>query len=260
MKVDSNCAAIVTGGGSGLGAATADELARRGVRVAVFDRDEGAAQRMAELIGGLAIGVDVTDEASLDAAFSAARAAHGQERVLVNCAGIATSAKTVSRNRESGALTAHRLDEFRRTIEINLVGTFACIARAAAGMAALNPTPEGERGVIVNTASIAAEDGQIGQAAYSASKAGVAGMTLPIARDLMSEGIRVNTILPGILSTPMLRGLPQGVQDSLAATVPFPKRLGDPAEYAELVLFLIGNGYMNGATVRLDGALRMAPR
>lgn len=260
MRLESGMAAVVTGGGSGLGAATARALAARGIRVALFDMNPAAAEPLAAEIGGIAVGVDVTDEAAVEAAFATARAAHGQERILVNCAGIATGDKTVARDKASGAIVAHRLDRFRRTVEVNLFGTFACISRAAAGMAALDPLADGERGVIVNTASVAAEDGQVGQAAYAASKAGVVGLTLPVARDLMNEGIRVNTILPGILSTPMLRGLPDNVQASLAATVPFPKRLGDPAEYAATALFLIENGYMNGATVRLDGALRMAPR
>jgi NAD(P)-dependent dehydrogenase (short-subunit alcohol dehydrogenase family) len=256
-----NVPAVVTGGASGLGEATVRALAARGARVAVFDLNEARGSEVAAEIGGVFCKVDVTDEASLDAAFQRARAAHGQERVLVNCAGIALGEKTAGRDKKSGAVVAHRLASFSKTIAINLIGTFACIAKSAAGMLDLEPLDTfGERGVIINTASVAAEDGQIGQAAYAASKAGVKGMTLPIARDLMGDGIRVNTILPGILSTPMLTGLPQNVQDSLAATVPFPKRLGRPEEYADVVLFLIGNGYVNGATLRLDGALRMAPR
>jgi NAD(P)-dependent dehydrogenase (short-subunit alcohol dehydrogenase family) len=254
-------AAIVTGGASGLGEATARALAGAGAKVTIFDLNVERGEQLAPEIGGLFAKVDVTDEASLDAGFAAARAAHGQERVLVNCAGIAAGEKTASRDKQSGSVVAHRLANFARTININLIGTFACIAKAAAGMLTSDPVDaDGERGVIINTASVAAEDGQIGQAAYAASKGGVKAMTLPIARDLMNDGVRVNTILPGILGTPMLMGLPQNVQDSLAATVPFPKRLGKPEEYAGLVLFLIANDYMNGATVRLDGALRMAPR
>lgn len=257
----SNVPAIVTGGASGLGEATVRALAARGAKVAVFDLNAERGEKVAAEVGGVYCKVDVTDEASLDAAFQEARIAHGQERVLVNCAGIALGEKTVGRDKATGAAVAHRLPTFSKTVAINLIGTFACISKAAAGMAGLEPVDAfGERGVIVNTASVAAEDGQVGQAAYAASKAGVKGMTLPIARDLMGEGIRVNTILPGILSTPMLTGLPQNVQESLAATVPFPKRLGRPEEYADVVLFLISNSYVNGATIRLDGALRMAPR
>ena len=252
--------AVVTGGASGLGEATARALRDAGARVAIFDVNAERGEALAAEIGALFCAVDVTDEASVDAAFAKARDAQGQERILVNCAGIASGEKTASRDRESGAPVAHRIAAFMRTVSINLVGTFACIAKSAAGMLTLDPLEDGERGVIINTASVAAEDGQIGQAAYAASKAGVKGMTLPIARDLMGDGIRCNVILPGILGTPMLAGLPQNVQDSLAATVPFPKRLGKPEEYAETVLFLIGNGYMNAASVRLDGALRMAPR
>ncbi|GLS98837.1 3-hydroxyacyl-CoA dehydrogenase [Sphingobium jiangsuense] len=256
----SGVAAIVTGGASGLGEATARALAAAGAKVAIFDLNAERGEAVAAAIGGAFCAVDVTDEASLDAGFARARAVHGQERVLVNCAGIATGEKTASRDRETGAPTAHRIAAFARTVTINLIGTFACTAKSAAGMLTLDPLEDGERGVIINTASVAAEDGQIGQAAYAASKAGVKGMTLPIARDLMGEGIRCNVILPGILGTPMLLGLPQNVQDSLGATVPFPKRLGKPSEYAETALFLIRNSYMNGASVRLDGALRMAPR
>lgn len=253
--------AVVTGGASGLGEATARALAAAGAKVAIFDLNAERGAIVAADIQGIFVNVDVTDEASLDAGFASARAAHGQERILVNCAGIAIGEKTAARDRASGQIVAHRLASFAKTVSINLVGTFACIAKSAAGMLDLVAVDDhGERGVIVNTASVAADEGQIGQAAYAASKGGVKAMTLPIARDLMGEGIRVNTILPGILGTPMLAGLPQNVQDSLAATVPFPKRLGRPEEYADTVLFLIGNGYMNGATVRLDGALRMAPR
>lgn len=254
-------AAIVTGGASGLGEATARALAAAGAKVAIFDLNAERGMTVAADIGGTFAQVDVTDESSLDAGFTHARSAHGQERVLVNCAGIATGEKTASRDRKTGAIVAHDIAAFARTVSINLVGTFSCIAKSAAGMLELEPLDQqGERGVIINTASVAAEEGQIGQAAYAASKGGVKAMTLPIARDLMGEGIRVNTILPGILGTPMLAGLPQNVQESLAATVPFPKRLGRPDEYADTALFLIGNGYMNGATIRLDGGLRMAPR
>lgn len=261
MNIDESVSAVVTGGASGLGEATARALAARGARVAIFDMNVERGQAVAAQIGGLFCKVDVTLEADVDAGFSRARKAYGQERILINCAGIASAEKTVSRNKETGAVFAHSIATFSRTLQINLIGTFTCIAKAAAGMLTLEPLDEqGERGVVISTASVAAEDGQIGQASYAASKAGVMGMTLPIARDLMNEGIRINTILPGILGTPMLAGLPQKVQESLAATVPFPKRLGRPEEYADLALFLISNSYMNAASVRLDGAIRMAPR
>ncbi|WP_156840456.1 SDR family NAD(P)-dependent oxidoreductase [Novosphingobium aquimarinum] len=261
MQLDSSIAAIVTGGASGLGAATARALAAKGVKVALFDLNTEAGEAMAKEIGGVFCEVDVTDEASTLAGFEKARTAHGQERVLVNCAGIAPAMKTVGKDRETGAKKPHDLGYFEKAIAINLVGTFRCIAHSAAGMAALDPLGEdGERGAIVSTASVAAQDGQIGQAAYAASKGGVLAMTLPIARDLMSEGIRINTILPGIFETPMMAGMPQNVQDALAASVPFPKRLGKAAEYAKLALFMIETDYMNGESVRLDGAIRMAPR
>ena len=202
----------------------------------------------------------MTSDDSVDAGFAAARAAHGQERILVNCAGTGNAAKTAGRSKQDGSIKHFPLDAFDRIIQINLVGTFRCIAKSAAGMLTLEPGDDGERGAIVNTASAAAEDGQMGQAAYSASKAGVVGMTLPIARDLMSEGIRVNTILPGIFDTPLLAAAPQPVRDALAASVPFPKRLGRPEEFAALALTMIECGYFNGEDVRLDGAIRMAPR
>jgi NAD(P)-dependent dehydrogenase (short-subunit alcohol dehydrogenase family) len=253
-------AAIVTGSASGLGEATARELGRRGAKVAVFDRDSERGSRVAHEIGGIFCEVDVTSDEKVAAAFAEARGAHGQERILVNCAGVATAAKTVARDKETKAARLYPLQQFELTIAINLIGTFRCIANAAFGMVDLEPLAEGERGVIINTASIAAEDGQIGQAAYSASKGGVLAMTLPIARDLMNEGIRVNTILPGVFKTPMVAMMPQNVQDALGAQVPFPKRLGQPAEYADLACFLIENPYMNAAAVRLDGGIRMAPR
>jgi NAD(P)-dependent dehydrogenase (short-subunit alcohol dehydrogenase family) len=260
MKLDRTIAAVVTGGGSGLGAATATALAAAGVKVAVFDRDAPAGRKVAAAIGGIFCEVDVTSDASVDAGFAAARAVHGQERVLVNCAGIANGFKTAGRDKASGATQHFPLDVFERVIQINLIGSFRCAAKSARGMLDLMPDDGGERGVIINTASVAAEDGQIGQTAYAASKAGVVGMTLPMARDFMNDGIRVNTILPGIFATPMMAGLPPAVGQALAASVPFPKRLGDPAEYAALVLAMIGNAYLNGADVRLDGAIRMPPR
>lgn len=260
MKLDKNIAAVVTGGASGLGAATARRLAANGVKVAVFDLNEAQGDALASEIGGLFCKVDVTKEDEVDAAFAKARAAHGQERILVNCAGTGNAVKTVSRDKTTGEIKHFPLANFDRIIQINLVGTFRCIAKSAAGMLTLQPMTDGERGAIVNTASVAAEDGQIGQASYSASKAGIVGMTLPIARDLMGEGIRVNTILPGIFNTPLLQGAPDNVKASLAASVPFPKRLGDPAEYAHLAETLITNGYINGECVRIDGAIRMTPR
>ena len=260
MKLDSTIAAVVTGGASGLGAATARALAAKGVKVAIFDLQQEKGEALAAEIGGTFCEVNVTDEASVDAGFAKARAAHGQERILVNCAGVGNAMKTASRSKEDGSIRHFSLDAFNWVVQINLVGTFRCIAKSAAGMLTLDPLEDGDRGVIINTASVAAEDGQIGQAAYSASKAGVVGMTLPIARDLMNEAIRVNTILPGIFETPLLMGLPEPARISLGQQVPHPKRLGQPPEYAHLALTMIENGYFNGEDVRLDGAIRMAPR
>jgi NAD(P)-dependent dehydrogenase (short-subunit alcohol dehydrogenase family) len=253
-------AAVVTGAASGLGEATARELAARGAKVAVFDRDVQRGEQVAGEIGGVFCEVDVTSDDKVKAAFEKARGAHGQERVLVNCAGVANAAKTVARDKESKAAKFYPMQQFELAIQINLIGTFRCIANAALGMVDLEPLADGEKGVIINTASVAAEDGQIGQAAYSASKGGVLAMTLPIARDLMNEGVRVNTILPGVFKTPMVAMMPPNVQDALGAQVPFPKRLGQAEEYARLACFLIENVYMNAASVRLDGGIRMAPR
>jgi len=253
-------AAVVTGAASGLGEATARELARRGAKVAVFDRDGQRGEQVAGEIGGVFCEVDVTSDDKVKAAFEKARGAHGQERILVNCAGVANAAKTVARDKESKAAKFYPMQQFELAIQINLIGTFRCIANAALGMVDLEPLADGEKGVIINTASVAAEDGQIGQAAYSASKGGVLAMTLPIARDLMNEGVRVNTILPGVFKTPMVAMMPPNVQDALGAQVPFPKRLGQAEEYARLACFLIENVYMNAASVRLDGGIRMAPR
>jgi NAD(P)-dependent dehydrogenase (short-subunit alcohol dehydrogenase family) len=252
MKFD-GVAAIVTGGGSGLGRATADALAARGAKVAIFDLNPAAAEEAAKAISGLALAGDVADEASAGAALAKAAAAHGAARVLVNCAGIGVAKRVVGRE------GPHRLADFEKVIRVNLIGTFNMIRLAAAEMAKLEPI-DGERGVVISTASIAAFDGQIGQAAYSASKGGVVAMTLPIARELAQFGVRVNTIAPGIFMTPMMAGLPQPAQDSLAASVPFPARLGRAAEYAALAVHIIENGYINGETIRIDGALRMAPK
>ena len=260
MKLDSSISAIITGGASGLGAATARRLAQEGVKIGIFDLQEEKGEALAKELGGVFAKVNVTDEASVDAGFAKVRAAIGQERILVNCAGTGNAVKTASRNKETGAPEHFPLDKFNLIIQINLVGTFRCIAKSAAGMLTLDPLEGGDRGAIVNTGSVAAQDGQIGQAAYSASKAGVVGMTLPIARDLSRDGIRVNTILPGIFDTPLLAGAPEKVRQALGAQVPYPSRLGNPDEYASLATEMIRNGYFNGETVRLDGAIRMAPR
>ena len=249
----SGVAAIVTGGGSGLGRATAEALAARGARVAVFDLNPAAAEEAAKAIGGVALVGDVADEASASAAIRKAEAAHGPARVLVNCAGIGVAKRVLGRD------GPQPLPDFEKVIRVNLIGTFNMIRLAAAGMNTLEPV-EGERGVVISTASIAAYDGQIGQAAYSASKGGVVAMTLPIAREFAQFGIRVNTIAPGVFMTPMMAGLPQPAQDSLGASVPFPARLGQPAEYAALAVHIVENGYINGETIRIDGALRMAPK
>ena len=260
MKLSSDIAAVITGGASGLGEATARALAAKGVKVAIFDMNEEKGEAVAKEIGGVFCKVNVTSDADVDAGFAKARAAHGQERVLVNCAGTGNAAKTAGRDRNTGEIKHFPLDAFNMIIQINLVGTFRCIAKSAAGMLTLDLTEDGERGAIVNTASVAAEDGQMGQAAYSASKGGVVGMTLPIARDLSGEGIRVNTILPGIFNTPLMNAAPPQVKEALAQSVPVPTRLGNATEYASLALEMIQNGYFNGEDVRLDGSIRMAPR
>ena len=259
MKVE-GVAAVVTGGASGLGEATARELARRGAKVAVFDRDAPRGEKVAAEIGGVFCEVDVTSDEKIAAAFAKAREAHGQERILVNCAGVANAAKTVARDKETKAPKPYPMQQFELAIQINLIGSFRCIANAAFGMVDLDPLEDGERGVIINTASVAAEDGQIGQAAYSASKGGVLAMTLPIARDLMNEGVRVNTILPGVFKTPMVAMMPENVQEALGAQVPFPKRLGKAEEYADLAAFIVETPYLNAEAIRLDGGIRMAPR
>ncbi len=227
----------------------------------MFDLNAEQGEAVAREIGGSFAAVDVTDEASVDEGLSRARHAHGTERILVNCAGIVHGRRTVTKERESGALRAHDLASFRKVIEVNLVGTFAMTAKCAAAMAREPPlTEDGERGVIISTSSVAATDGQIGQAAYSASKAGVLGMTLPLARDLMGFGIRVVAIQPGIFWTPMFDAIAPEYRASLAESVPFPKRLGSPAEYADLVRFICENGYINGESVRLDGGVRLQPK
>ncbi|MFV3073466.1 SDR family NAD(P)-dependent oxidoreductase [Niveispirillum fermenti] len=247
--------AIVSGGGSGLGAATARALAAGGARVALLDVNLEAAQAVAQEVGGVAIRCDVTSADSASAAIAQAAAAHGPARIAVNCAGIAPPAKILGKN------GPHDLELFRKVIEVNLIGTFNILRLAADGMAGLEPvTADGERGVIINTASVAAFEGQIGQAAYGASKGGVHALTMPAARELARSGIRVVTIAPGIFMTPMLLGLPQDAQDSLGKQVPFPSRLGRPEEYAALAMHIVANSMINGETIRLDGAIRMAPK
>jgi NAD(P)-dependent dehydrogenase (short-subunit alcohol dehydrogenase family) len=253
-------AAVVTGAASGLGEATARALAAKGAKVAIFDRNAERGEQVAREIGGVFCECDVTSDESVTAAFAKAREVHGQERVLVNCAGIATGMKTVGKDKGTGEPTLYPIHLFELTVQINLIGSFRCIAHSALGMVGLDPLEDGARGVIVNTASVAAQEGQIGQVAYSASKGGVLAMGLPIARDLMKDGIRVNTIMPGVFRTPMVAGLPQNVQDSLGEQVPFPSRLGRPEEYAALACFMVETDYLNGESVRLDGAIRMTPR
>ena len=261
MKLDQSVAAIVTGGASGLGEATARMLARHVVRVAILDMQAARGAVVAQEIGGVLCQADVTSEASVDAALAAARAAHGIERILVNCAGVAPARRTLSKKRDSGEWIAHDLATFQRTIQINLVGTFLMIAKSALAMATLPPlNDDGARGVMISTASVAAQDGQIGQAAYAASKGGVVALTLPVARDLAGVGIRVMTILPGLFETPMFDAIPEEARRALAVSVPFPSRLGRPDEYAALVASICENDMLNGTTIRLDGAVRLAPK
>lgn len=261
MKIDATTAAIVTGAASGLGEATARMLAAQGARVALLDMNEARGENVAREIGGVFCRADVADEASVDAALAKARAAHGVERILVNCAGIAPGKRTVSKKRDTGEFVPHDLASFVKVLSVNLIGTFHMIAKSSAAMAGLEPvTADGGRGVIVCTASVAAEDGQSGQAAYSASKGGVVGMTLPIARDLAGYGIRVMTIMPGLFQTPMFESVPEDFRKSLEAGIPFPSRLGRPDEYAAMVRSIIENDMLNGAAIRLDGALRMQPK
>lgn len=261
MKLDPTVAAIVTGGASGLGEASARMLAGQGAKVAIFDLQAERGQAVAGEIGGVFCEANVADEASVEAALEKARQAHGVERVLVNCAGIAPGRRTVSKKRDTGEFVPHDLATFRRVIEANLIGTYQMIAKSAAAMASLEPvTPDGGRGVVVCTASVAAQDGQIGQAAYAASKGGVLGLTLPVARDLSGFGIRVMTIMPGLFHTPMFGSVPDDIRAALEASVPFPSRLGRPEEYARLVAAVIDNDMLNGEAIRLDGALRMPPK
>jgi NAD(P)-dependent dehydrogenase (short-subunit alcohol dehydrogenase family) len=253
MRIEGK-AAIVTGGASGLGYASAEMLASAGAKVALLDIDAARVAEAASRIGGLGLQCDVGDAAAAEHALAQARDAHGPAAILVNCAGIAAGKRIVGRD---GPM---QLAEFELVIKVNLIGTFNLLRLGAADMIALEPDAEGERGVIVSTASVAAFDGQIGQAAYAASKGGVAALTLPAAREFARHGIRVVTIAPGLFETPMMQGLPETVQRSLAESVPFPKRLGRPQEYASLVRQILDNPMLNGETIRLDGALRMAPQ
>lgn len=254
MQIDSSTPAIVSGGGSGLGAATVRALASRHAPVAILDIDTERGTAVAKETGGMYAEADVTDDSSVRAALQTAREAHGQERICVNCAGIPAGGLVVGRD------GPHDMEVFERVLSINLAGTMRVMAHSAAGMVALEPAPSGERGVIINTASIAALDGQVGQAAYAASKGGVVSLTLPAARDLARWSVRVVALAPGVFDTPLVESLPDTVRDSLAAQVPNPPRLGDPAEYAALVCSVTENAYINGETIRIDGALRMAPR
>lgn len=256
MQLGPEIKAIITGGASGLGEAVARALAAGGAKTCLFDLNEARGTALAAELGGCFVQVDVSDPASVEAGFAKARELQGQERILVNCAGIGVAAKTVDKDGKP-----HSAAFFDKVIRINLIGTFLCASNAAAGIVTTDPlNKDGERGVIINTASVAAFDGQIGQIAYAASKGGIVGMTLPMARDLSRSGIRVVSIAPGIFKTPMLAGLPQEVQDSLGAQVPFPSRLGEPTEFAALARHIVENAMLNGETIRLDGSIRMAPK
>jgi NAD(P)-dependent dehydrogenase (short-subunit alcohol dehydrogenase family) len=254
MKIEGQ-AALVTGGGSGLGAAVARELAHQGAQVAVLDVNLDAAQAVAAEIGGVAQRCDIADTAAVTATLDAAEAKHGPARIVMNIAGIGGARRMVAKDGSPAPL-----EDFERVVRVNLIGTYNVSRLAAARIARLDPLADGERGVIVMTASVAAFDGQVGQEAYSASKAGLAGMTLPMARDLAQHGIRVMTIAPGLFETPLMKALPPQVQQSLAASIPFPRRLGQPEEFAALAAHIVTNTHLNGETIRLDGALRMAPR
>ncbi len=260
MKISSDISAIVTGGASGLGEATARALAAKGAKVTLFDLNEERGHQVASEIGGAFAKVNVADEQSVDTGFALARAAHGQERIMINCAGIGWAGKTAGRSRKSGEIHAHRISDFQLVININLVGTFMCLSKSAAGMMSLDPLGDSGRGVIINTASVAAQDGQVGQVAYAASKGGIVGMTLPIARDLAREGIRCNVILPGFFDTPIYESLPAEVKDSLRAHVQFPARFGRPDEYGDFAVCLVENDYINAENIRLDAGARMPPR
>ncbi len=261
MKLNSDIAAIVTGGASGLGEAAARLLASKGVKTGIFDFNKERGQAVADEIGAIFAHVNVADEKMVRAGFDMIRAANGQERIMINAAGIGLGMKTASRNRNSGEVMAHDIEAFRRVLDINLFGTFLCASQSAAGMMLIDPLePDGERGVIINTASVAAQDGQIGQLAYAASKGGILSMALPMARDLAREGIRANTILPGFFETPIYEQMKPEVKDNLRAHLQFPTRFGEPREYAELAEFLINQSYMNAEYIRMDAGARMPPR
>lgn len=260
MIIDSTTAAIVTGGASGLGRATATALAAAGAKVAIFDVNEALGTEVAQAIGGLFCKVDITSEDSVVAGFAQARAAHGQERVLVHCAMTSRRGKTLAFSKEEGRLKRLPTADFDYGVQGILVASYRLASLSAEGMAAAPALEDGERGAIILTASVAAQDGQIGQVIYASAKAGVNGLVLPLARDLSDLGIRVNSIMPGIFATPLMLGAKQNVIDSLSASVPFPKRLGKPEEFASLALEMARNSYFNGQCVRLDGAIRMAPR
>jgi NAD(P)-dependent dehydrogenase (short-subunit alcohol dehydrogenase family) len=260
MKITGESVAIVSGGGSGLGRATATALASAGAKVAIFDINVKNGEEVAKEIGALFCEVNVTSEDSCAAGFDKVRGTLGQERILVCCPGGGLAMKIVSRDKKTGEIKRLPTSEFERIVQLNLVSSFRCAAMTAAGMVTLPPLEDGERGVITLTASVAAQDAQMGQLAYGAAKAGINGLVLPIARDLSSEGIRINSIMPGLFATPPMMAAPAQVLESLAASVPFPKRLGKPDEFASLVLELVRNSYFNGQAIRLDGAIRMAPR
>jgi NAD(P)-dependent dehydrogenase (short-subunit alcohol dehydrogenase family) len=260
MKIDSSVAAVVTGGASGLGRATAEALAAAGVKVAIFDVNAEKGEEVASAIGGLFCQVDITNEESVLAGFAKARTAHGQERICVHCAMTSRRGKTLAYDKETGKLRRTPTEDYEYGVQGILVASYRIASISAEGMAGLDPLEDGERGCITLTASVAAQDGQIGQIIYGSAKAGVNGLVLPMARDLSDVGIRVNAIMPGIFATPLMLGAKPQVLESLAASVPFPKRLGKPEEFASLALELARNSYFNGQSIRLDGAIRMAPR
>lgn len=261
MKLSNDITAVITGGASGLGEATARAFAAKGVKIGIFDMNEDRGAMVAEEIGGVFAKVNVADEASVDAGFEAVRGKNGTERLLINCAGIGLGMKTASRKRDTGEISAHDVAAYKRVLDINLFGSFLCASKSAAAMMALEPlAPDGERGLIVNTASVAAQDGQIGQLAYAASKGGILSMALPMARDLAREGIRVNTILPGFYETPIYEQMKPEVKESLRAHVQFPNRFGQPSEFGEVAVFMAEHAYINAEYIRTDAGARMPPR
>ena len=261
MNLDKNISAVITGGASGLGEATARELSKFGVKCALFDLNAEKGEAVASDIGGVFCEANVTSDESVVSAFEKARSINGQERILINCAGIGIAVKTAARDKKTGDIVPHPLDPFNTVIQINLIGSFRCIAYSSAGMMSLDPiTEDGGRGAVVNTASVAAEDGQIGQVAYSASKGGILAMALPMARDLAREGIRVNTILPGFYETPIYGQMNDNVKDALRAHLQFPNRFGDASEYSQVVEFMCEHTYINGEYIRTDAGARMPPR